>query len=71
MFYVLKVIKTRLNSIYYNNTLINYFGIQKTQELVAWWYYILIQRANINFSMKKCNICLVIKLVRYKPYDNL
>ena len=63
-----KVIQTKLISRHHNDFLAGHFGIKKTCKLLVWKYYWLIFRHNVEAYVKGCNICLVSKAVRRKPY---
>ena len=71
LLYVSEIIKTELISRNHDNPLAGYFGIEKTQELVARKYYWLTLRCDIKDYVKGCNICLALKIVRHKPYGDL
>ena len=61
--YVSEIIRTELISRHHNNPLASHFGIEKTQELVAWKYYWPTLRHDVNNYMKGCNVCLASKAV--------
>lgn len=56
---------------HYDDLLINYFGIEKTRKLIAWKYYGPALKVDIESYVKRCDVCLTPKLVRYKFYSNL
>ncbi len=71
LLYMPKVIRTKLISRHYDNLLVGYFGFEKTQELIAWKYYLLMLRVNVESYVKGCDMYLASKLVKHKPYGNL
>lgn len=62
--YISKIIKTELVSKYHNDSLVGYFGIKKTRELIFRKYYWLTLRYNIKSYVKECDIYLVSKSIR-------
>ena len=69
--YIPEVIKKKLISRQHNNLLVDDFGIKKTQELVARKYYWPTLKADIESYVKGCDICLVLKAVKYKLSSDL
>ena len=69
--YICEIIKTELISRHHNDPLAGYFGIEKTRELVAKKYYWETLRYNVEVYVRGCDVCLVSKAVRHKPYRNL
>lgn len=69
--YILEIVKTELISKHYDNLLIRHFRINKTQKLITQKYYQPTLRADIGSYNKGSNICLTLKIVKYKPYSNL
>lgn len=65
--YILKIIRAKIMSKYYDNPLTKYFEIQKTWEFIAQKYYWPIFKINIEFYFKRCNVYLISKLVNYNP----
>lgn len=55
----------------YDNSLANYFGINKTQELKAKKYYWPILFCNVKAYIKDCDIYLTSKTVCHKLYSEL
>lgn len=47
-----------LISRHHDDLLTDYFGIKKTQKLIAQKYYWLTLKANIESYVKRCNFCL-------------
>ena len=60
-----------LISRHHNNLLARNFDINKTKELTSQKYYWPNLKKNVEAYVKDCNICLALKIVRYKPYNNL
>lgn len=54
----------------HDDPLASHLGIEKTWELIVWIYYWQMLRANVEFSVREYNVCLVSKSVRYKPYGD-
>ena len=69
--YVPKIIWTELISKHYDNPLAGYFSIEKIRKLVVQKYYWPTLRHNINNYVKGCDVYLVLKVVRHKPYNDL
>ena len=67
----MEIIQTELISRHHNNLLAGHFGIEKTQKLVARKYYWSTFCHDVKYYVKVCNICLALKAVRHKPYDDL
>ncbi len=59
LLYVSKVICSELISRQYDNSLIGYFGIEKTQELIAKKYYWPILQKDVEVYVKGYNMCLI------------
>ena len=53
-----------------NNLLANNFGIKKTCKLLAKKYCCPTFKHNFEAYVKGCDVCLVSKAVRYKPYGD-
>lgn len=66
-----EIIKTEVISWYYDNLLGRYFGINKTQELVAQKYYSKIFYQDVECYLKVYDIYLASKVIRHKLYRNL
>ena len=60
---VSKIIKTELINKHHDDQLAGYFGIDKTQELVAKKYYWETFRHNVEVYVRDCDICLASKTV--------
>ncbi len=71
LLYMPEVVRTELISRHHDNPLAGHFGIKKTQELITRKYYWPTLRANIEFYVKGCDMCLASKLVKHKPYGDL
>ena len=69
--YIPEIIKIELISRHYDDPLANYFGIEKTQEVVARKYYWETLCYDVKVYVKDCDIYLVSKTVRHKSYGNL
>ena len=71
LFYVPEIIQTELISRHHHVLLAGHFGIEKTQELIAWNYYWPTLCRDVKDYVKRCNIYLVSKTIRHKPYGDL
>ncbi len=69
--YMPEIIRTKLISRHYDDRLAGHFGIDKTQELIARKYYWPTFRRNVEAYVTGCNVCLALKSVKHKPYDDL
>lgn len=56
---------------YYNDPLTSHFRIKKTKELISRKYHWPSLKKDIEAYIKNRDICLALKVVRYKPYGNL
>ena len=56
---------------YHNDSQAGYFGMKKTRELLARKYYWPTLMHHVEAYVKGCDVCLALKAVRHKPYDNL
>ena len=56
---------------HHDNLFAEHFEIKKTRELVARKYFWPTFRQDVEVYMKGCNICLALKTVRYKQYEDL
>ena len=56
---------------HHDNLLVGYFDIEKMQKLVAKKYSSKILHHNIKIYVRSCNVYLVFKIARHKPYGNL
>lgn len=56
---------------YSDDLLIDYLGIKKTGELIAWKYYKPTLRADIESYIKRYDMSLAIKSITHKPYSDL
>ena len=66
-----EIIQTKLISQHHDDSLAGYFDIDKTREFIGRKYYWSNLRKNIEAYVKGCNICLLSKAVKYKPYGDL
>lgn len=55
----------------YDNLVASYFGINKTERLIAQKYYWLSLKHNIKIFAKACKNRLVCKFVYSKPYRDI
>ena len=69
--FVPKSIWIELISYHQKNLLIGHFGIKKTYKLLARKYYWPTLRHNVEAYIKGCDMYLVLKAMRYKPYSDL
>ena len=69
--YIPEIIQTELISRHHNDLLASHFGMKKTWELLPRKYYWQTLRHDVKDYVRGCNICLALKAVRHKPYDNL
>ena len=69
--FVPEVIRTELISRHHDDPLAGHFGIDKTRELIGRKYYWPSLRKDVEAYVKGCDVCLALKAVRHKPYDNL
>ena len=65
------VIWIKLINRHHNNSLIGHFGIKKTCKLLAQKYYLPTLCYDIEAHVKGYDVCLALKLLRYKRYGNL
>ncbi len=66
-----KIIRIEFISWHDDNLLAGYFGNKKSRELVARKYYWLIFKADIESYVKRCNVYLASKTIKYKSYGDL
>lgn len=71
LLYILKNIRTKLISCQHNDLLIEYFEIDKTQELTAKKYYYSTFRHNMETYLRGYNICLISKALYHKFCEDL
>ena len=69
--FVPKAIRIELISRHYDDLLAGHFGIEKTRKLLARKYYWPTFRYDVKAYVKGCNVCLISKAVRHKPYGDL
>ena len=69
--FVPEIIWTELISRHHDNPLAEYFGIDKTKELIDRIYYWLSLKKDVEAYVKSCNVCLASKAVKHKPYSDL
>ena len=68
---MLEIIQTELINQHYNDLLASHFGIDKIKKLIGWKYFWPNLRKDVETYVKGCNVCLTLKTVWHKPYDNL
>ena len=66
-----EIIKTKLISRHHDNPLAGYFGIDKTQELIAQKYYWPTVCRDVETYVTGYHVCLASKAVKHKLYGNL
>ena len=71
LLYIPKVIRSELINKHHNNPFTNHFYIKNTRELIAKKYYKPILQQNVEAYVKGCDVCLALKAVYYKPYEDL
>lgn len=71
LLYIPEIVKTELFSRYHNNPLASHLEINKTWELIASNSYLLIFQADVEAYIKRWNIYLPSKVVKYKLYRDL
>ena len=70
LLFVLEAIQIKLISQYNDNQLVEYFDIDKIRELIGQKYYWPSFRKNIKAYIKNYDICLGLKTVRHKSYND-
>ena len=71
LLFVPKAIRTEIISRQHDDPLVEYFGINKTKDLVGRKYYWPSLWRDIKAYVKGCGVCLGLKAVRHKPYGDL
>ena len=66
-----KAIWMELISRHHDDCLAGHFGIKKTRKLLARKYFWPSLRYDVEAYVKGCEVCLVSKAVRHKPYGDL
>ena len=69
--YVSEIIWTKFISSHHNALPAGHFGIEKTRELLSRKYYWPMLRHDVDNYVRGCDICLALKAIRHKPYDDL
>ena len=69
--FVPEAIWTEITSQHHNDSLIGYFGINKTKDLVGQKNYWPSLWRDIEAYVKGCNVCLGLKVVRHNHYGDL
>lgn len=70
LLFVPKIIWIKLISWDHNNSLVDYFLLNKIRELIGLKYYWPSLRKNIEAYFKSCNLCFGLKFVTYKLYGD-
>ena len=70
LLFIPKAIQTKLMSRHRDNCLAGHFSIKKLCKLLAWKYYWSTLRHNVEAYVKGCNVCLALKAVRHKLYND-
>ena len=71
LFVIPEAIRIELIRRYHDNSLVEHFDINKTNDLVGRKYYWPSLRKDIEAYVKGCDLCLGSKTVRHKPYRDL
>ncbi len=66
-----EIVITKLISRHHDDSLASYFGINKTRELIAQKYYWLTFYHDVEAYLTGCDVCLALKAVKHKLYDDL
>ena len=66
-----EAIQTELIGSHHNDPLAGHFGIKKIYERLAEKYFWPSMRHDVEAYVKSCDVCLVSKAVRHKPYSDL
>ena len=66
----MKIIRSKVISKHYNDPFVSHFRVNKTKELIGRKYYWPSLKKDVEFYIKRYDICLALKAVRYKPYSN-
>ena len=69
--YIPKIIRSQLINRHHDDLFAGYFGIKKSQELIARKYYWLILRQDVEAYVKGYDVYLASKAVCHKPYGDL
>ena len=69
--YIPKIIYSKVISCYHNDSLTEHFGIDKRKELVGRKYYWPSLKKDVKTYVRECDVCLGLKVVRYKLYKDL
>ena len=69
--FIPEVIQTELISQDHNDLLAEHFSINKTKELVGRKYYWPSLQKDVEAYVKGCDVCLGLKAVKHKPYEDL
>ncbi len=69
--YVPESVRTKLISRHHDDPLAGHFRIDQTRELIARKYYWPTLRHDVEAYVTGCDVCLALKAVRHKLYDDL
>ena len=69
--YISKIIRNELISSHYNDQLASYFGIEKIREFVTKNNYRKAYCHDVEFHVRRCDVCIASKTVKYKPHKTL
>lgn len=68
---MLKIVRSKLISRHHNDFFTGYFRVDKTRELINRKYYYPSLRKDVESYVKRCDIYLTSKAIRYKHYGDL
>ena len=71
LLYIPEIIRYKVISCHHNDPLIGHFGIDKIRELVGRKKYWPSLRRDVESYIRKYDVCLTSKTIRYKPYGDL
>lgn len=71
LLFVYKIIWIKFINQNYNKFLLDYFGLNKIKNLIDQKKYLPNLRKHDKSYVNGCNVYLVLKIVKYKSYNNL
>ena len=71
LLFISEIIWTELINRHDNNTLVKYIDINKIKKLICQKYYWPSLKKDVKAYFKSCNICLALKAVKHKLFNNL
>ena len=71
LFYIFEIIRTNLISKYYNDPLVSYFKIEKTQKIFIKKYCFKTICYNVKVYFGYYNVWLILKTVKHKHFEDL